>query len=275
MNTMHIITHLLFSLSLISFLFSSYTLYSSPFSARPMLSSRQWIEFLCSKLELFPSSWLFTAAMNKNFWFLIFNGLLVILAKISGFTIPVGPPTAPADDLGFRVEAIPMGPNEDLGFRVHANDAGPAQSLGFKVRANDVGPMHSLRFGVEDIDMEVVLEVSESGPTFEKGPAAAAAAEAVVEEREVILGREGPEIGDGLTIECDVEEVVGDDRDFDGDHDQDHDDDGIGEESGDEAEMMSTEELNKKFEEFIKRMKEEIRVDEIQQYYQQQLVVVK
>ncbi|KAK4420837.1 hypothetical protein Salat_2034200 [Sesamum alatum] len=203
---------LLFSVSILSLLLS--------------FSSFMYSQYL----SLFSSNYfdlLRTTALNKNYLFLICNGLLVFLAKTSGSD----------------VRSVP--------------DFGPDDVSQKSIRD---GPQMGLETDSEATVLETDMAAEESGESEhheeENDEAGDQSAYCSVAEVSVLTTEDGEEVeeNDGHeATDCGL---------F-----QDDDDD---EEEEEEIEKLSMEELNQKFEDFIRKMKEEIRIGEARQ----QLVLV-
>ncbi|KAL8033420.1 hypothetical protein ABFX02_13G157800 [Erythranthe guttata] len=219
------IPQLLLSVSLFSFLFS-YSSYSPKFQ---LFSAKYYFQYLMSR------------TLNKNFLFLICNGLLVFLAKTSGL---VRAPSE-SDDLLHKKIGLELLKKTLLDKYVSGeviNDDDPKQ---------------------EEQEHEHEQEEQEHEHEQEEGENDESPKEVsifVAESEEEDLAEEGGGA-------CDLEDVEKDENGADEDSSRicwlfDDDDDEDDDEEGDEKVELSTEELNKKFEDFIRKMKVEIITDQ-------------
>ncbi|XP_057811314.1 uncharacterized protein LOC131025539 [Salvia miltiorrhiza] len=191
------ISQLLISVSLFSFLvsFSSSLLHPSP------------------KFHHYFSFHLLTHALSKNCLFLICNGLLVFLAKTSGF---IQPPAA-----------------RDL------NDKRIADAL--------------LQTALDRFQLE---EHADAGEKSSKEVSIFIAEERGEDRRDSAdVDKDGNSASYCWLFHDDVEELYEQDNEEEGEDDND-------EQVEKKEDMMSTEELNQKFEDFIRKMKEEIIINE-------------
>lgn len=222
------IPQLLLSVSLFSFVFSYSSLYLSPSS---LIHSPKFPYFSTNSFQLILSR-----ALNKNCLFLICNGLLVFLAKTSGF---VQPPPAEADfDLKRLADT-----------------------------AKEVVP--------QVLEKLYVLEEISAQPKEEDQEEKEKSTESANEVS--IFVAESEEEEGACDLDDHVDEREGDQRricwllDDDGDDDdeqlygQEVEEEEEENEEEDEKEELSTEEMNQKFEDFIRRMKEEIMINEARQ----------
>ncbi|KAH6795814.1 hypothetical protein C2S51_036800 [Perilla frutescens var. frutescens] len=182
-------------------------------------------------------------AMNKNSIFLICNGILVFLAKTSDFVRP--PSVSDLDEMlqkrigdGLQVEreAEALSDKHIIVLDKSGLSTDNDDEDDQETKAHEAEEINEA-IGVEEMEVDQELEHSN-----ERGD-------------EVSISAENEPQKWRLFDDQDQEELCG------------------GEEV-DEIEKLSTEELNKKFEDFIRKMKEEFRVNEYQ-YQQQQLVAVK
>ncbi|KAL7130819.1 hypothetical protein ABFS83_13G158100 [Erythranthe nasuta] len=210
------IPQLLLSVSLFSFLFS-YSAYSPKFQ---LFSAKYYFQYLMSR------------TLNKNFLFLICNGLLVFLGKTSGL---VRAPSE-SDDLLHKKIGLELLKKTLLDKYVSGeviNDDGPKQEQEHEheqeQEKNDESPK----------EVSIFVAESEEEDQAEEGGGAC-------DLEDVEKYENGPE-EDSSRI-CWL---------FDDDDDEVDDD-----EEGDEKVELSTEELNKKFEDFIRKMKVEIISDQ-------------
>ena len=171
---------------------------------------------------------LFSHTIDKNFIFLLFNGLLVFLAKYSGL-ISSSSKYNLSDDQPFKsYEDVPQ-----------------AESIVLEPKA----PL---------LEKEVALEADEAvknsivmeGRQEEEAEAEAEAAAAEIEtENFTMEGEEEDGENWGLMTS--------------GEEEEEENDAFVGEDEGNR--VLSTEELNKRFDEFIRKMKEELRIEARQQ----------
>ncbi|KAL7088080.1 hypothetical protein ACP275_13G107200 [Erythranthe tilingii] len=217
------IPQLLLSVSLFSFLFS-YSSYSPKFQ---LFSAKYYFQYLMSR------------TLNKNFLFLICNGLLVFLAKTSGL---VRAPSE-SDDMLHKKIGLELLKKTLLDKYVSGeiiNEDDPKQEEQEQEHEHEQEQENN-----DESPKEVSIFVAESeeDDQAEEGGAA-----------------------------CDLEDVEKDENGADedssricwlfDDDDDDDDDDDEDDEEGDEKVELSTEELNKKFEDFIRKMKVEIITDQ-------------
>ncbi|XP_058218903.1 uncharacterized protein LOC131329653 [Rhododendron vialii] len=213
----------LLAVSLFSFFFSSY--------------STLWHSFFINSFGLLHFSTfsfkLLSHAMDKNCIFLICNGILVFLAKSSGFFIRFSPENELKDPL--------------------LNETGDRK--GFRSSGEMTGSLLEREASVEEQEQEEQqdsLEEAEASnfTAEEKEQGEQNVAEQKREEQNVLLittAEEEEEEGAVQIIEQEEENKLG----------------AIGfgiEEGGGNGLVISTEELNKKCDEFIRRMHEEIRI---------------
>ncbi|KAI3466428.1 hypothetical protein Pfo_023091 [Paulownia fortunei] len=228
------ISQLLLSVSIFSLVFS----YSSLFSS-PLLMYSQKLNYFSSE-----SFRLLSRATNKNCIFLICNGLLFFLAKTSGFA------SSPS---GFDL-------NDMLQKRI-----GDGLQTAQEIESETL------------LEKDVILEESDYLSTEEEENEEEM--KGSNEEAELECSSERTKEVSIFIAESDEEEVENDESEskncwlfyddeeeerYGGEEEEEEEDD-------DETEMLSKEELNQKFEDFIRRMKEEFRINEARQ----QLVMVK
>lgn len=176
--------------------------------------------------------------MNKNCIFLICNGILVFLAKTS-------PPPAPdLDDVlqkrigdGLQVET-------------------EAETLSDKHMTSDEEDEETKAYKAEEVEGDREFEHSSEGSV----------------QVSISIAESDEEGGNDGRDEEDYNEIELQDCCLFDDVDYRRDQESNGGEEVDEIGKLSDDELNQKFEDFIRRMKEEFRINE---YQQQQLVLVK
>ncbi|KAJ8754831.1 hypothetical protein K2173_015343 [Erythroxylum novogranatense] len=212
-----------------------------------ILSNSSSFSFLCSfnfYLTRVPLR-LFSHTIDKNCIFLLCNGLLVFVAKFSGLLCSSSsksdqhPSTGSFRSYGDDIQTLEMISKE---------------SFLENVRSQEIEDCHP----VQGRESECII-----GPRMDDKEKKEFTVEVVVQEEvPVTEDRDGQgEINDDqLHNEQEEEE----DQYYDDDDDEEEE-----EEEEEENGVLSTEELNKKFEEFIRKMKEEIRIEA-----QQQLVMV-
>ncbi|KAG8386029.1 hypothetical protein BUALT_Bualt03G0106500 [Buddleja alternifolia] len=215
------IPQLLLSLSIFSFLFSYSS--SSVYSPKPHYFSANYFQ---------PLSF----ALNKNCIFLIFNGLLVFLAKTSGFVRP--PSSLDLNDIlqkpigdGMQTTIAPK--DEKL-----ASDETACNPEDEEEDQKEID-----RCSSTETPKEVSIFIADSE---EEGGGACCDLEDVKKD----------EISQAESRKCWL---------FDDEEEQELYREEVEEEDKGETEMLSTEELNQKFEDFIRRVKEEIMINEDRQ----------
>ncbi|KAM1000526.1 hypothetical protein ACFX2A_007264 [Malus domestica] len=221
------------------FLLSAFV-FSFCFSRSYMLSFLHSFNFYFST---FPYQ-LFTHAINKNFIFFICNMLFVVLAKHSGLTQPPSTQSyASNDETSFKNTEG----GSDFGSPILETE-------------EPVLPKEDTKTGrMDSLENVAAEEEHESEPLINQ--VEKHAEKEVVEEYEEQKEQEQESM---LLVEEEEEEEE--------EEDDDDDDDGkLAEEDEDVTGRFgnSTEELNKKFEDFINRMKEELRIEA-----QRQLIMV-
>ncbi|CAO2833664.1 unnamed protein product [Amaranthus hypochondriacus] len=202
-----------------------------------------WLHLFHTFISYFStfSSQLISLATDKNYIFLLCNGILVFIAKYSSHTIDTRLPLLPETS-----------PNDDLSVKAY---------------------QQSMQSSTKTVVLE---EVATNNKNENRLLANAVIAEDTVEEKYVVY-----QITNGVV----KEDVINDDEDAEyikkkSDNwfheelqEEEEDDEKEDEEQEQEEEeaisKMSTEELNRKFDDFIRKMKEELRIEA-----QQQLIVV-
>ncbi|MCD7466758.1 hypothetical protein HAX54_003763 [Datura stramonium] len=235
--TMKKFTQLLASISLFSFIFSYYSLNFS-FSS-------------------FPTQ-LLSHAMDKNYVFLICNGIfLVLLANTSSEEKEEEEEEEKAEEDGFlnefqeeEKEELPLYIDTRVSYSETSEEEVHVQHEDEKVMSIQLSKSHELPLNVENLNMKIV-EYKQDETTSEGQ----------------VLNEEKEEGGIGGEECCRTYEIIVADNCEENDLFTKEEEE---EESDEPLNKLSTEELNKKFEEFIRRMKEEIRIDA-----RQQLVLVK
>lgn len=243
------IPQLLLSVSIFSFLFSYSSFTSSSYSSthhHHHESSGFYYYFIANKFQLLLSSY----ALNKNCLFLICNGLLVLLAKTSGFNIDYHA----GFDLDDMLQKKICG---DVSMEQLMSEARDYEKtlVDHKYAAMDEEHEEPEQEQEEDFKEKIITEHDQwSNDDGGEGP------------KEVSIF-----ITDDAEKDHNTEE--NDQRRsslwlFDGDEDELlYEEEAVdrGDEQREDKRELSTEELNQKFEEFIRKMKEEIIVSEAQQ----------
>ncbi|OWM85806.1 nonsense-mediated mRNA decay protein 2 [Punica granatum] len=230
------------------FMLLSVSLFSLVFSSSNCPSFLKAFNF---DISTFPFR-LFTHAVDKNCIFLICNGILVFLAKSSGLI------------KGSRTFRKGRKQAESLSFDMKAAQAFEYtdEHLSGGLRgSDDLVPVNTDRYSVKEVKRENEDDLDEASEVSKAEEEASAV---------VASGEEHHSIEEHENCAVSIEEDYG----FDDQIGDDHRDDDQMEEQGEEEEddvfgnkttNLSMEELNKKFEEFIRRMKEEIKIEDQQQ----------
>ncbi|PIN11399.1 hypothetical protein CDL12_15993 [Handroanthus impetiginosus] len=222
-----VIPQLLLSVSIFSLIFSYSSLYSSSFSSSSLVYSPGFkFHYNFSPKYSFP--FLSHSAFNKNCLFLICNGLLVFLAKTSGLVRP--PAEASTSDLINDILQKSIGDGQQM-------------------------PIDQ-KVPPEEISTAPADQPKEEEKSFEGQEVSITIAESEEEGTE-----EKDEISDQSISSCwpfdDVDDDGGELRGQEVEEERD--------EQEEEKEELSTQELNQKFEDFIRRMKEEIMISDARQ----------
>lgn len=222
------IPQLLLSVSIFSFVFS----YSSLYNTSSSSSSTSSFKFHFFSANYFQ---LLSRALNKNCLFLICNGLLVFLAKTSGF---IGPPSDynNLNDVLQKKSGLDQYPKETFILDEKYVDDEPKEE--------DVeGDTEESERAKE---VSIFIAESEEEGRVEKDIADDDDDESTAESRSFwLFDDEDQQQLYGQQVEEEQQE-------------EEEDDDG-------EKVELSTQELNQKFEDFIRRMKEEIIINEARQ----------
>ncbi|XP_062079805.1 uncharacterized protein LOC133784501 [Humulus lupulus] len=231
-QNMHSLTKLTDAQSL-KIVLISVSLFSFFFSHSSLLSFLHSLNFYIST---FPYQ-LFTHNIDKNCIFLICNGLLVFLAKYSGLIRTLSLSNNPQDD---QSDLLSMSPTKELLVLENKDEAEVIES-------STIESSHDDENVVIKEEEETVLEEDRKEHEQESEYAVLNQKEEEKEEEEetsLVHVHQEEEEEEEHTWSEDEEEDVGNGK-------------------------LSTEELNKKFDEFIRRMKAELKIEA-----QQQLIMV-